>query len=555
MDLKKSENTIRTMKITLIVFFLSTAYFLPFETNAQDSLTEATTTEAAIQDPSDSLYQHEKADAFFKKMGQALKFRENRNRKEEERIHQLISERIKKGDLNLTDDSLKIVLDTIVKHLKDSIYDETLRELESVHYSCSCLAQEPDSSLIAKDSFCLRPKTQIIGWHRSGAGNRFKNYKYNYLTAINLYGYELTVDGTPKNPEVWNEFSADGGVIQYAQNNCTDIYLTVYNTSASEISMFLKNIAAQNRLLEKLNAYAISKKIMGVNIFFEDIRRQDADLFLSFIKEISKNLKSTDRQFVLSITIPMIHNDESLEKIAAYDFVALSLMVDNYLVLTDTMTIFETNRTRALSPLHGMENQKYGTIESTINFYGNSKIPFSKLSISLSYVGIRWPVNDFTGKIKAPDSRPTRIPYNTIVRSYLNNDDPKISVEQRFDSVQATAYLNVKASTKKNTTEYTQIWYEDRHSLSKKYEWVLNKNLAGVSIRGLGNDEGYTDLWDALGASLMRIDSIKDTSYRMKAKDDSKKHSNSSISNILMIAIGVIVLVFMGVFLLYKRSD
>ncbi len=537
------------MKTTLFVFLLSIAYFCPAGTSAQDTLTESTTLIL-----SDSLDHNEKIDGLLKKSFQFFKFRGNRNKKEKERVQQVISELNK--DINLNRDSLKIALDTIVKRLKDLIYAETLRELKSVTHSCSCSEQKQDAALIKKDSFCLSPKLQIIGWHKSGEGSRFKNYNYKYLTAINLYGYELAADGTPKNPKDWNAFSKDGGVIKYAQNNCTDVYLTVYNKSPSEISKFLKNEAAQDRLIGKLKEYAASKEIMGINIFFENIHSQDSRVFLRFTQKILQGLKNNDSQFIINISIPAIYNAESLRKVSAYDFEALNSMVDNYLVLTDTMTNYKTNQSQSSTPLHGIEDHGYGTIESTIDFYGNSKIPLSKLIISVSYAGLKWPVSDFTGKVNRIGPGPSKIPYNKIVQAFLNNNDPNISIEQGFDAVQAAAYLNIKETNKTFEPSYTQIWYDNSKSLKMKYEWLLENGLGGVSIQGLGYDDGYSELWDALGATLIRIDSIKGTSANGNTKEDTKPHSNSSSINTLTITITVVlILVFVSAFLMYRKSN
>ncbi|NHF59984.1 hypothetical protein FK220_011570 [Flavobacteriaceae bacterium TP-CH-4] len=537
------------MKTTLFVFLLVIVSFNPTGTSAQDTVPEAT-----IRDPSDSLYHPKETDSFFKKLLQPFKFRENRNRRDKERIRRFLTERIKDNDLHLSNDSLKIFLDSIVMHLKDSIYAETLGKLQSVRYSCSFLEQAPDTALIAKDRLCLRPKVQIIGWHRSGAGNRFKNYNYKYLTAINLYGYELGIDGSSKNPKSWQEFNEEGGVIALAQNNGVDTYLTIYNESASEVTQFLNNQAARHRLFNTLVKYKASHKITGLTIYFDHITAKDNARFSSFIAEMYNTLDmGADDNFVLNISIPAIDGRNSPGKANAYDFARLNNWVDYYYLRTDSITRSNSASAAPKSPLGATDDVEYGSIQSTIAFYSNANISVSKLVMTVSYSGIQWPVTGFNGMVR-PLGRPNDIPYKAIRASFLQNKDLQSVIEQGYDSVSATAFLNVKGSNKKNTPEYTQIWYEDRHSLSRKYEWLLDNKLAGVSIRGLGDDDGYTDLWDVLGASLIQIDSVQVTSSPVEPQEDPKTPFNNSMQKTVTIAI-VVVMVLVGIFLVYRKAN
>ena len=46
--------------------------------------------------------------------------------------------------------------------------------------------------------------------------------------------------------------------------------------------------------------------------------------------------------------------------------------------------------------------------------------------------------------------------------------------------------------------EWRQCWYDDSLSLSHKYQFAIDNQLAGVGIWALGYDNGYDDLWGAL---------------------------------------------------------
>src|SRR5665648_843817 len=92
-----------------------------------------------------------------------------------------------------------------------------LKDIRDVQYSCtSNLA--PTYSLIKKDTIyffrnCLNPKIKVIGWQSAEMNNEFKNYNYNYLSSINLYGYALLASGKNNHPKDIQKFQEQGGII------------------------------------------------------------------------------------------------------------------------------------------------------------------------------------------------------------------------------------------------------------------------------------------------------------------------------------------------------
>lgn len=568
-NLQKEKTSFKT---GLLVLFLFVACMFPIETIAQDTLIKPKPVHLT-----DTLDFDKKTKGLFKKIIQGIKFKQNRDNNEKERVYQFMLELIKDNNLNIdsnidkitevidsinraeslvigginvkmdsinekvksnkeTIDSLqisvieafKVRLDSIIneqaknyfieQHKQDSIYEESLKGLKSVQYSCRCLEQMPDDPAIEKDSICLRPRMKIIGWHGYSESTAFKNYNYNYLSAINLDSYELSIAGENKNPKKIEEFKKDGGVIDFAKKNCTDVYLTIHNKSKKEVTEFLKYKDSQNRLIDELVTLLDDEKINGVNIYFEVVSEGDNEAFRLFMKELHE-LKANYPQMVLNLTIPAIYNDESLNRVGAYNFVELNSMVDNYLVLTDKMTSLRNSLAQASSPLYSDDTAAYGTIQSTIDFYTNGKIPSSKLIMTVSYIGIAWPVWDFVkgNVIRSSNNYAYEIQYNLILEKFKNNKDRKNNIKNGFDPVQVAAYLDYTNTTDFFEPRYTKIWYENKESLKRKYKWVLDNRLAGVAIRDLGLDDGYTDLWNVLGTTLVKIDTLNTESQRVTA--------------------------------------
>ena len=385
--------------------------------------------------------------------------------------------------------------------------NDILKDVREVQYSAaSNLAGT--NSYVKKDTIyffkrSLNPKIKVIGWQSPEMNDEFKNYNYNYLSSINLYGYDLSTKGENRKANDIQKFQEKGGIIELAQSKGCDVHLTVYNQSSSEIKKFLGDNLAQKRLLIELDTLISKSNLKGINIYFGDV--SDPNAFVQFIKTLHDNLKMLNNAIQLNITIPAITDDDvSLKKISGYDFSELNHLVDYYFVMTDQITDSESGIAQSSSPL--LSSDKYGknSIESTIGFYANGKIPVSKLIMTVSYTGTLWQVDNFEGN--PPNSiiegNPT---YKEIVNDYLNKTVNKSSVFQGFDPDQMASYINVMGP---NPADKEQIWYEDFRSLYQKYDWALGNGLGGVCIKGIGEDDGYSELWDAIGATLIRIDTI-----------------------------------------------
>ncbi|AOW20701.1 hypothetical protein LPB138_08440 [Urechidicola croceus] len=527
----------------------------------------------------DTLKYDEKTKGIFKKMVQAFKFKDNRNKKEKERIYLFLMELIKKGQLNIDSttvnnikvqldsinkynlrlnakdtifsnkidsiikvydydkiiskdavDSLKIKLDSILKVISLKVKVDTLtraqkdslkiilRDLRGIRFTEKNKNLAPWDSILGDDSTYIRfkkyiaHKKEIIGWHNAWNKTEYKNYNYNYLTAINLYGYELAPNGKIKNPIDIERFTKQEGVIDFAQSQLADVYLTIYNKYPIEISSFLNNSHAQQVFLTDLERLIKNYDLKGINLYFENVSTKDNQNFVAFAFSLHEILEKFE-DVKLTITIPSVWNDSSLENISAYDFTKLNAIVDYYLVSTDKMTKLNNTISLPFSPLFSGGRSGQNSIESTINFYLNGKIPISKIIMSVSYSGIDWNVKNFKGEV-LERTIGEELKYNDILEKYINTYDPKNSFKVEFDTIQIVSYLNISKQDSPwyGNTEYRQVWFESNKSLKLKYKWLLDNNLAGVSIRGLGYDDGYANLWDAIGTELIKVetDSISD---------------------------------------------
>lgn len=533
------------------------AFFLQEQATAQIKIKPSTI------NLEDTLKFDQKTQGILNKIIRPVKFRANRDRNEKDRVYHFMLDLVKKGQLNIdsaTVNEIMIQLDTIdtaSKTNKKSIEDlistnkldkkaskavvdslktqmtaviqenadsnnqkkrdliskvnDYLKKIRTVQYSCASGLGLRDT-ILKRDTvkkvdtllyreICLEPKIKIIGWYNSWMKDEYLNYNYNYLQAINLYGYELGADGTCENRDDLDEFQKPGGIIEYTKNQACNLLLTVYSKNPTRISKFLGDQAAQNMLIGQLDTLIDRNNLNGINIYFDFVSPGDKEKFVQFITKLYQNLKNKNGALSLDISVPPIKDDESLTEISAYNFQELNPMVNYYLVLTDRMVGKNTALAQSMSPL--FNSDKYGkhTIESTIGFYSNGKIPVSKLIMTVSYLGTGWQVDDFSGELKTKAWKD--LEYSGIYENYINKKVSGRTVIEGFDPDQVSAYLNVAG---KNPADKMQIWFEDFRSLYLKYNWALENGLGGVSIRGLGYDDGYSELWNIMGAALIKID-------------------------------------------------
>lgn len=493
------------------------------------------------------------------KIVKSVKFTSNRNNKESQRIYEFMQKLIKEKKLKIDsatvtqivaqlnqitvlNDSTRKIIEQVIetnqlnfkasKSVVDSIktqmnaviqenadnnnqqkrelsnkVNSTLKDIRKVQSSLVA-GFSPVDSLIKGDTLYyfqtkLSQKINIVGWYYSWMKEEFRNLNYNFLTVVNLSGYELSPDGRSKNPDELKNFQRKGGVIDSAHYHNCPVHLSVFSSKPAEIAKFLNDKQAQQSLTDKLIDLVTESRLKGINIYFDYIQQADSKKFVQFIAALSQTFKSRDAGFQLSISLPALKDEASIPMVNAYDFQQLNVLVDHYQIMTDNFIRQRMDLAQSASPL--FSSSKYGnrSIESTIAFYSSGKIPVSKLFMSVSYKGIIWEVNNFSGTLKS--NAGSFKTYGFIVENYINSKMPNSTVIEGFDPDQVSAYLNF-VGDRPNYKE--QIWFDDFRSLYLKYTWALENELGGVVVKGLGYDDGYSELWNSIGAALIRIDTL-----------------------------------------------
>lgn len=497
------------------------------------------------------------------KLVQPIRFRENQIRRERERMVELIRKLTQEGDLSIDTatvnaivndliqltqtlaatqdttlrlqdeidqaileldtkapkqlvDSIQIQLGNVLQGLLDDSKAENtaarkelmakLTALRQIQFSCGTsglptFQANLGDTLSVDYQKCLNAQTRIFGWHLPSMNDRIQNYNLNYLTDLILYGYELGVSGRENNPKTLLGL-LQGGILKANDPFGKSVSLSIYSNSGNVTSEFLSQNSAQNQFFTRIKELISGYKLNGINIYFEQIQTKDSQKFTQFIRQLKSELSQMDKSLILTVSIPPIANSRDLTLANAYDFSALNSWVDFYLVQTQKMNITQTRIPFSLSPLYPDPANSRGSIEGTFAFYSNGKVPAGKLVMTVSYQGISWPMPDFI-----PGSRGTGfgsiLDYKNIQETIVSTMGQPDGAIMGYDPEQASAYLNYGT-----LGSLRQVWFDDSQSLADKYTWALDNQIGGVAIWGLGFDDGSTELWDVLGATLIRVDSV-----------------------------------------------
>ncbi|WP_304888599.1 glycosyl hydrolase family 18 protein [Rhodonellum sp.] len=398
-----------------------------------------------------------------------------------------------------------------------------LKEIKNIEFKCGIGSSFPQVYQINDSTFvtyqkCLTAKTRVFGWYNSWVKDAYENFNYNYLTDIIYHGYALGPNGENQKPEDL-ETLRKGSFFKRAAGGNVAFSLSVYSKSNPEIQTFLRSQSAQNLLINRIKELQKSIPIKGINIFFTDLSPGEKDQFSAFIANLKSSFMKESETFLVTITLPAIGESKDRKRANTYDFDQLNKYVDFFMVQTNELTVSHSLFPRAPSPLFSPEGQSTGSISSTLDFYTNGKVIPSKLVLTLTYLGISWRVPDFFGDSPAIGKGKYH-KFMDIQKDFRKSGDFFEGSVYGFDPEQLSPYYNYF-----DDGQMRKIWFEDGNSLYQKYNYALEQSLGGVAIWDLGCDDGYFDLWDALGAALIDVDSVK-ISERKVTESEKKKRAS-----------------------------
>ncbi|OCX53140.1 hypothetical protein BEL04_02155 [Mucilaginibacter sp. PPCGB 2223] len=337
----------------------------------------------------------------------------------------------------------------------------TIRKLYNGTILITDTSKNKDTAYIKRLS--LGHQAQVLGYYSDVSENNIKSFNFKLLTTL-VYGVNL-IDNIDKT-ELSNNVSA---VDSAKKANCK-VLLSLYNNSPGSTSKFLNSNTAKTGLISRAIKMMQQIGANGINIDFNGLGAHQKGYFVGFLASLRQALP---KGAVLSVTLP------ADDKGVAYDLVALDKYADSFII--DFSEIINTP-----GPLAPLDNGSNYSVETCFALYLDQGILPSKFIMGLSYSGVIWQ--------NKPQQFLRYIPYNSIRTNY--SDATVI-----YGKGESSAHIEADYGK-----TYIDIWYDDEKTLGEKYDYALENALGGVSVKTLGDDNGYGELQKVLASKFIKID-------------------------------------------------
>ena len=284
--------------------------------------------------------------------------------------------------------------------------------------------------------------------------------------------YHLNTEG-----ELEENIGEEGeSYIDWAHDNGYQVWAMVQNAGSGMMdvtSEIMNHYDNRQALIEKIVEGCMEYNLDGINIDFENMKKEDIDLFSRFIIELEPRLKEIGAVLSVDVTAPDGSDTWSL----CFDRTVLGDVAD-YL-------IFMAYDQYGASSDQAGTTAGYNWVELNIKkFLETYEVESEKLVLAIPLYARLWTI-DNNGIV---DGR-TAIPMNQI------DDVIPSDVERKWDD-----------ELKQNYVEYTedgetkQMWIEDIDSLKEKVSLIKEYNLGGVASWELGMET--EDVWGMLKENL-----------------------------------------------------
>lgn len=393
---------------------------------------------------------------------------------------------------DLTSKILSIVTKKATETEEDKKKNEKLAEIRKVNARRDNVQFIVDSAKNIVRKFVVRSfnKVKVVGFYNINQKtdpnelnlSNYNNIIYNGIFVDNKTGHLKNLNGWDT-AEILNILDIkNAGLENYEKKKIKPILNVIFSKKLDLSNFVLNNTNQQNLINDLKYILPLHQSTEGICLQLEQIDIFYKKQTTEFIIKLSQELKKINKNYKLYLIIPPAGNN------SYFEFNLINSYVDYYIL--DFYSIPETPKPLPLAPIKGKE---LNSIESTFSFYINNEIPSTKLILGLSYQGLKWSFNKQTQQFKYIQP----LTYAEIRARY----NWPITYNNEF----GTAYMD---SIDSKGDIKRRIFFEDENTLSKKYDYILQNDLAGVSIYASNFDKGYGDLNDMLTYKLSIIDTL-----------------------------------------------
>lgn len=317
----------------------------------------------------------------------------------------------------------------------------------------------------------------VFGWHPYWMNNAaiYNNYQWNLISDLSYFSYEINANtGNAVSTNSW----ATAGVVTTALNNGVRVNLCA--TLFSNHATFLGNATARQTCITNLINLVQSRGAHGVNIDIEGLPASQTANMTAFMNDLGTQLHSAIPGSQLSIALPAVDWSN------AYD-VANMTQVDLFIIMGYDYYWSGSSQAGPTDPLYSFTGSYDQNLSKSINSYLNRGVPASKLVLGLPFYGREWEVTANTIPANTTGNFQTARTYKFV------RDNPPTYNNPAFVQRSQSTYYAYQSSG-----NWRQCHINNAYTLGKRFDIAKHRNLAGIGIWALGQDDGYPDFWNKI---------------------------------------------------------
>ncbi len=263
--------------------------------------------------------------------------------------------------------------------------------------------------------------------------------------------------------------------IKWAHNNGYKVWPMISNSGDGMLSVtsnIMNDYDKRQKLIEDIVNLCVKYKIDGINIDFENMKKEDIDLYSRFIIELTPRIKEIGLVISVDVTAPDGGDTWSL----CFDRNVIGHVAD--------YIIFMAYDQYGVSSTKPGTTAGYDWIELSLKkFLETEEIKSDKIILAVPFYTRLW-TEDSNGKVKS----------DVVNMKNINKVLPE-SVEKTWDDNLKQYYVEYE---EKNTTK--KMWVEDLESIRAKIELITKYNLAGSAA--WEKDREDPEVWSVINQEL-----------------------------------------------------
>lgn len=318
----------------------------------------------------------------------------------------------------------------------------------------------------------FRLQKQVFGFHPYWEGSGYTNYTFDLLSTVAYFSYD--VNPTTGYAVTMNSWS-NTPLVEWAHSSGTKVVLSA--TLFSGHSTFFGSAAAQSNLISELIRVVQLRNADGVNIDFEGMSSTNYRVpFTSFMTNLAARVHAAVTGSYVSVCLPAV------DWYNVFDVATLGSHLDQFVMMGYDYYWRTGPNAGPVAPLKASTVFGAQCVQRSVSNYLAAGLSPSKLLVGVPYYGYEWPTASTNYGAATTGSGTARTYAVAISRAETYG--------KGWDTNSLTPYYMYGS--------YAQGWFEDTNSLGAKYDFFMDKGLAGVGIWALGYDDTQPELWDLL---------------------------------------------------------